>query len=249
MSYIQRKLNMQQPQAVHTNNQQGSDYYVVPCPTPVYSAPDDEKKEAPAKAVVSSPSVRASMSPAMRALISTKRSKSGSSNTITTRMAGLTPVSSTAANVVLNSYDIYNDATVGILNMGEWTNFSALFRQYRIRRITVHWVPYTPSKVEASVNTNGRPLVICFDPDSSAAPSSAGQLFSNQSCYVYCSQEPKTLKFQWKNEDERWFDALDSANPLVPQAAVKLAGDSSFGTSIPIGALFFEYTVEFRARL
>jgi hypothetical protein len=226
---------------------------------------DEEKK------VIAKPDPRTLMSPAdlhahrayaaalQSHALSAKKGKKGSGGggrfdggtgtgpTIKTRLATFAGMTSAAGSTLYQAIDIYSDATYGILNLAEWTSFQALFRQYRISQVRCHYVPFTANKVEAAVNTNGRPLCIAFDPDSNAAPSSVGSLWSNASATIFSCQLPH--KTRWTNTDKRWFDAQDSANPLVPQCAIKIAGDSSLGVSIPLGNLYIEYMVELRARL
>lgn len=178
-----------------------------------------------------------------------KSNQSAAGMVLMTRLVADEGASSSGAGTCYNAYNVYTDATSGVLNLGEFADFSALFREYRIAKIKFTYVPFTPAKTEANTNTNGRALVVALDPDNDATPSSNLQVFANSNAGVFSNQNPAGYKRTWKNSDKRWFDSLDSANPLVPQMSIKVAGDANLGTSIPFGVFYFEYFVEFRARL
>lgn len=180
---------------------------------------------------------------------SLKTSKTAAGMVLLTRLVAEEGAQSSAGGTFYQAYNLYTDATSGVLNLGEFADFAALFREYRIVAFKANFVPFSPAKVEASVNTNGRALVMCVDPDNDATPSSNLQLLANGNAKLFSNHTPMVISKKWANSDKRWFDSLDSANPLVPQMAFKVAGDASLGTSIPFGVFYFEYFVEFRARL
>jgi len=145
-----------------------------------------------------------------------------------------------------NCYSVTNLYT-DLIALGEYTSALALFREFRITRVKFNFLPYTPYKVEAAINTSGRPIAFAVDPQNASTPSSFLQVFENANAVCCVSQD--THRWTWKNADKIWYSTASTSNPLQPALSFKAAMDSSAGVSIPVGAVACEYFVEFRARL
>jgi cellobiose phosphorylase len=206
-------------------------YLLIDQQDQVVEEPSDEKKVEP---------VKLKMTRAMRAM----SSAINHSTTVKTRLVAEQACVSSGGGTFYLATALY---TV-LIALGEEDSFQSLFRQFRITNINFHYIPYTPYKAEASINTNGRPIVIAVDPDDSSAPSSLIQIFANASAKCFHTQQTGVL-YKWRNDDKRWFNTASTTNPLQPALTLKMAADAALGTSIPFGGVLIEFFVEYRARL
>jgi hypothetical protein len=165
------------------------------------------------------------------------------STVVKTRFVDLAGLTTSAGGSIYFASNLYTL----LVALGEEDDMQALFREFRITNFRVHYVPYTPNKVEAATNTNGRPFVMAIDPDDASAPGSSIQLYANVTAKLLHTQREATLS--WRNDDKRWFSTSSTTNPLQPPLSLKGAVDANAGTSIPVGALYMEFFVEYRARL
>lgn len=182
---------------------------------------------------------------AFRSALQSSRTASGGS--LRTRMSVFYGVSSNGSGAVYAAINVYSDATYGLINLGEFTNFLALFREFRLESIGLHFIPDTPYKAETGVNPNGRILVVNVDPDNDSTPASSLTQYQDSDARVFSNQMEK--KWTVHNSDKRWFNTFSSSNPQQPLMAIKIAGDPSLGTSQTIGVLVIDYIVHFRARV
>jgi len=178
-----------------------------------------------------------------RSLARAMTSGLNTSSVVKSRLVSSIVLSTNGSQTAYGATNAYTDFQA----LGEFTNFQALFREFRFSGIRLTYLPFTPYKVEATINTSGRPLVIGVDPEDASTPSSFLQLWANVATKVGVSQND--IKFNWRNPDKKWYSTFSTTNPLQPSLAIKFAMDASAGVSIQCGALLVEYLVEFRARL
>lgn len=210
-----------------------------PSKGPVCSTAENEEKKID---IVSKPNPLATgMSRAVRLYMGKGSVRTAS---IRARLVDEYLLQSTASGTVAVAYNLYT----GLQATSEWGSFVALFREFRIESCRFTYVPYTPSKVESSVNTNGRVICWAVEADNATAPTSVVSLFENETAKVFSNQNPRGSRWTWKNPDERWFSGNSTTNPLQPLTSLKVAGDVNFGVSLPIGAFFIEFFVGLRDR-
>jgi hypothetical protein len=208
--------------------------------TVVIESPDDDEKEKKVPAAAPTPAAKLRMSRGMSAI----SSAISHSTVVKTRLVSEQACISSSGGTFYLATALYTM----LIGLGEEDSFQSLFRQFRITNIHFHYVPYSPNKVEASINTNGRPIVIAVDPDDVSAPSSLIQVYANADAKVFHTQQTG-VSHRWRNDDKRWFNTASTTNPLQPALTLKMAADSALGTSIPFGGVFIEFFVEYRARL
>lgn len=197
---------------------------------------EDEKKGAPVMAVAKP--LAQNMRAGLRAAMGLKMS-----SVVKSRLVSETGITTVAGQTCYLALNLFTDAQA----LGEFTDFQALFREFRFNGVRLTYLPFTPYKVEAGINTSGRPIVFAIDPEDDATPSSFIQVFANVTNVIGVSQD--SMKLNFRNPDKTWYSTFSTTNPLQPKLAVKVAMDSAAGISIPCGTLVLEYFVEFRARL
>jgi len=198
-----------------------------------------EVPDADEKAPTEAPKpARVQMSRAVATVLSSRGSK-----TVQSRMVQSVGLTSSAGGTLYSVTNLYTS----LLANGEFTNFQALFREFRIVAVKFHFLPFTPYKVEASTNTNGRPIAFCVDPENASTPSSFIQVFDNANATCCVSQD--THRWHWKNKDKSWYSTFSTTNPLQPDLSIKVGADSNVGATIPVGALILEMFVDYGARL
>jgi len=198
----------------------------------------DEKNPAASASAVAIPRPLMKMNSAVAAMAGM-----AGNQVLKTRLVFEKSVASTGAGVFYAAWNLYTEA----IALGEYTNFVSLFREFRIDGIRVHYIPLTPNKVEASINTNGRPITMAVDPQDASTPSSVIQVYANTTAVIGMTQA--FMKLKWANRDRRWYSTASTTNPLQPALSLKFAGDVNLGTSITFGGIFVELFIEFRARL
>lgn len=163
-----------------------------------------------------------------------------------TRMATFYGISSSAGSDVYAAINVYTAATYGLQSLGEFTNFLALFREFRIVEFRFHYIPWSPFKIESGTNSNGRTLVVNVDPMNDSVPTSSLTQYIDSDARLFSNQMVE--KWTVRNSDKNWYNTFSTTNPLLPLTAIKIAGDASLGASQNIGVLAINYIVEFRAR-
>jgi hypothetical protein len=211
---------------------------------------DDEKKDSePGAAVVDTAGARAPLSAALsrrvaNPAVAAMRGMKGS-RTLRTRMVTLASLSSSG------SADCYAAAATyaTVVALGEFTDFANVFDEFKVEEVRVHFIPFSPTKVEATVNTNGRSLIWAYDNTDSTVPTGMQVLWANATASVFSNFQ--THRSTWKTSTSQpavWYSTLSTTNPLQPLEGWKIAGDPNLGTSVSIGTVWVEYFVVFRAR-
>jgi len=208
-------------------------------------ASDTSVAAAPAeqKVAQAGPSGRAAMTLPSRMLMRSMGRGISLNTVVPTRLVADIGVTSTAGGVVYQANNLYTL----LISLGENTDFVSLFREFRISACKFKFIPFTPYKAETAINTNGRVICFAVDPENASTPSSVLQVFANASAVIGSNQMP--LKLNWKNSDKLWYSTASTTVPLQPVLSFKMAADSNMGVSTPLGTVFVEFFVEYRARL
>jgi hypothetical protein len=173
------------------------------------------------------------------------RGMRGGNRVLKTRMTESYGLTSSAGGTIYTAAGIY----ANVMALGEFTDFGNLFDEFKVVSVHCHYIPFTPAKVEAAVNTNGRALVWAYDTNDATVPTGMQVLYSNETAEVFSNQQARSKRWGVSSSDPAvWFSTLSTTNPLVPAGSVKIAGDANLGTSTPVGAVYVEYEVHFRMR-
>ncbi len=164
--------------------------------------------------------------------------------TVSTRLVDAINVTSSAAGNFYNAYNLYT----GLQALAEWGSFVTLFRDFRITKVKCTFVPFTPYKVEASINTSGRVVCWAIDPTNSTAPTSVLGLFENENAQVFSNMNADGKMRKWTNPDKKWYSGSSTSNPLQPAMTLKTAIDANVGNTIPLGVIFVEFFVDLATR-
>jgi hypothetical protein len=165
------------------------------------------------------------------------------SKILTTRLVAELPATSSAGGTYYVAIPVHST----LVSLGEFTDFTNLFDQYRFKRVRVTYIPLTPYKAEALTNTNGRVLCSTYDPNDASTPSSTLGMWASAEAHVWSNFDTKVLS--WTNKtDPVWYSTLSTTNPLTPSSSVKISADANLGANIPFGVFYFEWYVEFRSR-
>lgn len=108
-----------------------------------------------------------------------------------TKLRYQTPFQSDAGGTVQNYLNMTDPTKVlnGSGTVGDWTSFSALYDSYRIRGISVKYIPDFPN--DTSVTTGFAPVYIVYDPDGAPA-------FTVADFIQYENMKFKNLYKPWK---------------------------------------------------
>lgn len=164
---------------------------------------------------------------------------------VRTRMVSSAQLVSSAGGTCYSSFAVYT----AVVALGEFTDFSNLFDEFKVVEMRSHYIPLTPNKVEAAVNTNGRSLIWAFDSTDSTVPTGMQVLWANETASVWSNQAAH--RSVWKTSASQpsvWYSTLSATNPLYPACGWKLAGDANLGATTILGDVWYEFFVEFRAR-
>lgn len=117
------------------------------------------------------------------------------------KLRGSDAVSSGSDNIINWKYSTSNpNAFVNKNNTGftgplqDWTNFVALYDNYRVCGIQLRWVPHKPN--DTSTTTNYRPMYIVMDPTDTIQPSTVGQFIQYERCIIKNLYRPWKLYFK-----------------------------------------------------
>lgn len=150
-----------------------------------------------------------------------------------------TGIATTGAGLLSEIFSI-NDPQLA----GNWSELSALFDSFRVRKVKLQWVPSVPNDSTALY----RPIYAHADFDSSTVPSTAdtvlqfdtARMFDIQRPFIYEVENPA---MQAANTAVGW---LDVGAPLA-QGVVGLLGIALTASTV-YGSLFFEWDIDFKRR-
>ena len=204
------------------------------------STPERKQAEPPATEVKPVLAARAASSRAAVLFRGMRGSKS-----LRTRLVSTYALTTSGAGSAYGAIPVYST----VVAIGEFGDFINLFDEFKVVSVSAHFIPYTPAKVEASVNTNGRFLVWDYAATDSTAPTGSQFLWANESAHCFSNQQVQRNKWGvLSSQPAVWYSTLSAVNPLYPEGSLKIAGDTNLGTSIPVGVVMLEFFVDFRMR-
>ena len=92
----------------------------------------------------------------------------GKTGVVHTRLVDQLLMTSSAGGTFYNAVALYTD----VVSLGEFTDFTNVFDEFKVTSVRCTYIPLTPYKVEALTNTNGRVMCWAFDTTDSSTPSS-----------------------------------------------------------------------------
>jgi len=163
-----------------------------------------------------------------------------------TRMGTDFGITTSAGGTIYVATGLY----ANVVSLGEFTDFINVFDEFKVKSVKYHFIPFSPTKTESLINSNGRSLVIAYDSNDAIVPTGMSTLWAgNDTAHCFSNMYPRSFSWQvLSSQPAVWFSTLSATAPLYPGGSIKIAGDANLGTSTPCGQLFVEYFVSFRSR-
>lgn len=225
------------PSAASTGADQPTEQFILVSSTKDYQNDASDEKGVPVQTALAAPMGSARVSSMMKGM--------GASRVLKTRLVDTFDIATSASSSVYVAANLYTRLT----GLGEFTEFIGVFDEYKLCSVKATYIPFSPYKVEASVNPTGRSLVWAYDPNDSALPTSNAGLFANSTAKCFSNTKEKISSWNVVSSNPAvWYSTLSATNPLLPAGSLKIAGDPNLGLSNPVGIIYLEFEVWFRFR-
>lgn len=134
-------------------------------------------------------------------------------------------------------------SAVQALPATEWASFAARYQQFRVRSVTLKFVPAN----NVSIAGVGDGRVFVSDYIGTAVPTTAAQVLADEHCRIKTAMKPWQFTTTWKrNPNAKLWNPTSAALPVANNYSIVIASPVDFAAAQPIGFITYHWVVEFR---